>query len=196
MERRTVFALIALVIIIFVYIGAVFVVNGKGAKVAIQTDKTPVTLEIGQKKFMINSTHDSVRLPSNNYNYKATYGSGKDAISLYGTLDTTKGSGDIAQINLSYGVFSKTAITQALCAEETQSDIGPCIYKNAITDITYLSDHSWAIVNLNIPGPESDTSIVALQYTNGGWLKQAGPVTGVSDLSGAVPSNVLGGLDQ
>jgi hypothetical protein len=193
MDRRLIYAVSALVLLVIGY-GILLGFRNNQPEIKVQTDKTPVKLEIGSEVYTISKPEKSIRLPEGSYNYRAAYGSGANAIKLYGTVNPAKGK-DAEQILLNYKAFSKDAIVQSLCAlNGPDAGTKDCPYANAVTKITYYSDFSWAIVNLNLPGPESDTSLVALQYDNGAWDKAAGPVSNPREFQGSIPEVVLGSM--
>lgn len=194
--KRLVASVVSLVILLSVY----FAWSRAHPVVTIQTDTTPVTVQIGDKKITVTKNSQKVRLSRASYTYKAMRGEGKDTVKLYGTVDTIEDPPYV--ISLNYRLYSKQAIISAFCSAVIQPT-DTCGYtEQTVKSVTYLADHTWALATLNIPGGDDDnsptlsTTILALHLVNNQWEVAAGPVNNVSDLVGDVPDDVLGGYTQ
>lgn len=157
--------------------------------IVIKTDSLPVKLELNDISYTVSRHAMTIRPPKALYNYSATFGVGNNAIILYGSVDTIQNKS--AAITLNYSNFSTGAIKKALCKAAGYSDQG-CLFNQATLSVTYLVDHSWAAVQISLPGIGSNQAV--LKLNNGSWQAVAGPGSGLGNLSGVVPQAVAEAL--
>ncbi len=163
--------------------------------ITITTDSTPVTLELNDKSFTINTSPQTLRPPKAAYNYRSVNSSKQDAIELYGSVDTVANSS--GSINLRYTIYSEPEIRKALCRIEGNSG-DQCSFKDKELRIKFAADHSWAIVTFAQEADElKGTAIIALRLNNGReWQKAAGPFPTAASFNGLVPADIIEAMKQ
>lgn len=163
--------------------------------ITITTDSTPVTLELNDKSFTINTSPQTLRPPKAAYNYRAVNSGNQNAIDLYGSVDTVANSS--GSINLRYSIYSESEIRKALCRIEGNSG-DQCSFKDKELHIKFAADHSWAIVTFAQDADElKGTAIIALRLNSvGEWQKAAGPFPTAADFNGLVPAEIIEVIKQ
>jgi hypothetical protein len=164
--------------------------NHNHPAIIVSTDKIPISLEIGNKKYNISKKKIGIRLPKGSYLYKVTNETNGQNITIYGSIDTAENSSP--KIDLVFAVYSDSAVKRAICnyvAPDTQN----CQFSKATIKTTYINDGSWAVAFLTLDGI---TKKAVLRSSLGDWELIAGPDTKIDTSGSFMPAGVEEVLNQ
>ncbi len=177
---------IVLLLLTLVGVGVYFAVP-RGNKVEVYSDTVPVELEIGDNKYSMDNKQLVISLGENSYQYRASaLVDGKEVV-LGGDISFANSKKQILRLN--YSLYSKQAVTNALC--ETFS--GSCPFSSKNINITYLENHQWAVVVIDTPSLGRAKAV--LQTIDGRWEVSDGPATNI-ETGGYYPGSVEEALNE
>ena len=156
------------------------------------TDKTPLSLSIGGKQIELSNSESRIRLQRGEYYYYTTQTIDGNQIKLIGKVNSSQKP---FVLNLNFGSYSKSSVIKTLCSGIIDS-ANECPYLDTVKKISFLGDYEWAIVVLDIPGPETENSYAALHHNESGWEIAVQPTASIADFNGIVPAEILGGYMQ
>lgn len=124
-----------------------FVGNKKDPNLTIYTDTTPITIELNDKKTVINQKITTMTLEKKEYTYEVSKKNTPQKFTGYLDLSSEKS----LSIEVNYAIFTRESVLSSLCEA---SDL--CYKKDPTISVGFFENYTWAVVYKN------NTHIVAI----------------------------------